>query len=162
MNFCVAILMLKMEENTQHFWHIMLYYLKKDKNTTETHKKDSCSVWKGAVTDRMCQKWFVKLPAGDFLISDAPQSHTAVEVDSENRDIENNQHYTTVEIADIFKLSKSIKLLVKMKNTSFILWKKLNGLFGQPSMLVGVSNIHYLKTFVLIWWFGKNKRQEKN
>ena len=25
-----------MEENMKHFWHIMLYYFKKGKNTTET------------------------------------------------------------------------------------------------------------------------------
>ena len=30
--------------------------------------------------------------------------------------------------------SKSIKLLVKMKNVSFILWKKSNRLFGQPNI----------------------------
>ena len=36
MNFCVAILILKMEENMQHFWHIMLYYFKKGKKATET------------------------------------------------------------------------------------------------------------------------------
>ena len=33
MTFCVAILILKMEENT-HFQHIMLYYFKKGKNAT--------------------------------------------------------------------------------------------------------------------------------
>ena len=38
-NFCVAILILKMEDNTQHFWHIMLYYFKKGKNATETQKR---------------------------------------------------------------------------------------------------------------------------
>ena len=38
-NFCVAILILKMEENTQHSLHIMLYYCKKDKNATEMQKK---------------------------------------------------------------------------------------------------------------------------
>ena len=36
MNFCVAILISKVEENIQHFWHVMLYYFKKGKNTTET------------------------------------------------------------------------------------------------------------------------------
>ena len=46
-NFCVAILILKTEENTQHCWHIMLYYFKKGKNT----KKDLCSVW------RRCHDW---------------------------------------------------------------------------------------------------------
>ena len=52
-DICVAILILKMEENKQHFWHIMLYYFKKGKTTTDTHKK-------GAVIDQMCQKWFAK------------------------------------------------------------------------------------------------------
>ena len=45
MNFCVAIWIWKMEENT-HFWHIMLYYIKKGKNATETHKKGLRSVWR--------------------------------------------------------------------------------------------------------------------
>ena len=35
-NFCVAILILKIEENKQQFWHVMLYYFKKGKNTNET------------------------------------------------------------------------------------------------------------------------------
>ena len=39
----------------------MLYYFKKGKNTTETQTKKICAVYgEGAVTDRMCQKWFVK------------------------------------------------------------------------------------------------------
>ena len=45
--------------------------------------------------------------------------------------IENNQHYATWEIADVLKISKSIELLVKMKNVSYILWKKLHRLLGQ-------------------------------
>ena len=49
---------------------------------------------------------------------------------------ENNERYTTQEIADILKISKSIKLLVKMKNVFFILWKKPYGLFGQPNTMV--------------------------
>ena len=40
-----------MEENTQHFQCIMLYYFKKDKNTTETHKKICAVCGEGAVTD---------------------------------------------------------------------------------------------------------------
>ena len=39
MNFCVAILILKMEENMQHFQHIMLYYFKKGENTAVMKKK---------------------------------------------------------------------------------------------------------------------------
>ena len=36
----------------------------------------------GAVTDGMCQKWFVKFHAGDFSLDDAPQLGRPVEVDS--------------------------------------------------------------------------------
>ena len=39
MNFCAAILILKMEENKQYFWHIMLYYFKKSKNALKPTKK---------------------------------------------------------------------------------------------------------------------------
>ena len=67
-NFCEAILILKMEENIQHFWCIMLYYFKKDKNTIETQKKICEMYEKGAVTDGICQKWFVSfLSAMDIL-----------------------------------------------------------------------------------------------
>ena len=32
-----------MEENIQHFGHIILYYFKKSKNATETQKKEKIS-----------------------------------------------------------------------------------------------------------------------
>ena len=58
-NFCVVILILKMEENMQHFWHIMLYYFKKGKMQLK-HTKKICAVYEeAAVTDSRCQKWFV-------------------------------------------------------------------------------------------------------
>ena len=120
-NFCVAILILKIEENIQHFWHIMLYYFKNGKNATEKQKKICAVYGESAVTDRTCQKWLVKFCAGDFSLDDAPWSGRPVEVDSNQIEtiIENNQHYTTWEIADILKISKSIKLLMKMKNVLF-------------------------------------------
>ena len=74
MNFCVATLILKMEENMQHFQHIMLIIFKKGKNTTETQKKICAVYGEGPVTDRMCQKWFVKFRAGDYLLHNAPLS----------------------------------------------------------------------------------------
>ena len=52
-NFCVAILILKMEENTQHFQNIMLYHFKRGKNITEMQK--ICEVCgEGAMTDQTC------------------------------------------------------------------------------------------------------------
>ena len=54
-----------MEENIQHFWHIMFYYFKKGKNTTETQK--FCAAYgEDAMTDQTCQKWFAEFRAGDF------------------------------------------------------------------------------------------------
>ena len=55
MNICVAILILKIEENMQHFWHMMLYYFKKDKITTETQKMICAVYGEGAVTDPTCR-----------------------------------------------------------------------------------------------------------
>ena len=51
MTFSVAILILKIEENKQHFQHIMRSYFKKVKNTTETEKKIYAVYGEGAVTD---------------------------------------------------------------------------------------------------------------
>ena len=80
-------------------------------------KKISAAYGEGAVTNETCQKWFVKFHAGDFSLDDAPQSGGPFEVDSDQIKtlIENNQYYATWEIADILKIPKSIKLLVKMK-----------------------------------------------
>ena len=77
----------------------------------------------------------MKVCAGDFLLGDAPQSGRPVEVDGNQIKTltENNQPSTMQEIADILKIFKSIKLLGKMKNVSFILWRKPYGLFGQPN-----------------------------
>ena len=42
---------IEMEENKQHFWHIMLYYFKIGKNTTVMQKKICAVCREGAVTD---------------------------------------------------------------------------------------------------------------
>ena len=55
MNFHVIILILKVEENIQHFWHILLYYVTKGKNATEMQKKNCAVHGEGAVTDHTCQ-----------------------------------------------------------------------------------------------------------
>ena len=85
-------------------------------------QKKMCAVHgEGAVMDRTCQEWVAKLCAGDFPLDDAPRSGRPVEVDSDQIRtlVENNQCYTTQEIANMLKISKSIKLLVKVKNVSF-------------------------------------------
>ena len=78
------------------------------------------------MTDRMCQKQFVKFRARGFSLDDALPLGRSVEIDSNQNKtlIENSQCYTTQEIANVLKISKSIMLLVKMKNMSFTSWKK--------------------------------------
>ena len=73
---------------------------------------------------------------GDFSSDDAPRSGRPAEGDSDQIEtlIENNQRYTVQETANILRISKSIKLLVNMKNVSFILRKKPCRLFGQPNV----------------------------
>ena len=120
-NFCVAILILKMEEYKQHFQHIMLYYFKKDKNTIETYTQKD--LWN--VCGRCCDwssfrsgLWCFMLEISHWTI--LHRSGRPVEVDSNQISLfENSQRYTLQEIVDILKISKSIKLLVKMKNVSF-------------------------------------------
>ena len=85
-----------MGENMQHFQHIMLYYFKKGKNSTEMQKR-ICAVYReGAVADWTCQKGFVKFCAGDFSLDDAPQLGRQVDDNSDQIEtlIENNQCYT--------------------------------------------------------------------
>ena len=65
----------------------MLYYFKKDTNTTETQKKIYAVSGEGAVTDWMCQRQFAKFRAGDFSLDDAPQLSRTVEVDSDQIEI---------------------------------------------------------------------------
>ena len=65
------------------------------------HKEKICAVCgERAVTDRTGQMCFVKFPAGDFLLDDAPWSGRPVKVDSDQIQtlIENNQCYTMQEI----------------------------------------------------------------
>ena len=112
----------------------MVYYLKKGKNTTETQKK-ICAVYEdSAVTDQTCQKSFLKFCAGDFSLDDAPLLSGPAEVDSDRMEplTENSQRYTTRETANIRKISKSIKLLVKMKNVPYFMEKNVMDFVANP------------------------------
>ena len=69
------------------------------------------------------------------MLDKAPQWVRPAKVNSYQIEtlIKNNQRSTTWEIANILKISKLIKLLVKMKKLSFIFRKKLNGHFVLPN-----------------------------
>ena len=88
------------------------------------------------MTDQMCEKWFAKYGAGDVLLDDTPWLGRPVEVDGNQIEtlLENNQHWTAWERANMLRISKSIKLLVKIKNMLLFYGKKYMICFGQPSM----------------------------
>ena len=79
----------------------------------------------------------MKFRAGDLSLDYALWLGRPVEVHGDQIEtlIENSQCYTTWEMADILKISKSIKLLVKMKYGLFILWKKPYRLFGPSNTM---------------------------
>ena len=94
----------------------MLYYFKKGKVQLKCKNKICALCGDGAVTDRMCRKWFVKFLAGDFPLDDAPWSGRPVEVDRDQIKtlIEDKQRSAMWQVANILRISKS-KLLVEMK-----------------------------------------------
>ena len=107
-NFCVAILILKWKKICNIFG--ILCFIISRKVKMQLKCKMICAVYGGgSVTVQLCQKWFTKFSATDFLLDNAPQLGRPVEVDSDQIKtlIENNQHYTMWEIADILKISKS-------------------------------------------------------
>ena len=89
----------------------------------------------GAVTDRTCQQWFATFCAADFSMDNAPEVGRPVEVHSNQIKTltENNQCYTTQEIAEILKISKST-VIRENEKCVFYFMEKLNGVFGQPNI----------------------------
>ena len=78
MNFCVAKIFVKMEDKRNIFG--ILCFIISRKVKMQLKEKKICSVYgEGAVTNRMCQKWLVKILAGDFLLANAQWSGRAVE-----------------------------------------------------------------------------------
>lgn len=70
--------------------------------TSPVHAKGIASAW-------IYQKWFVKFSAADFLLNDVPWLGWLVAFNSDQIKtlLENNQSYTTQEISNLLKISKS-------------------------------------------------------
>ena len=116
-----------MEDDMQHFQHIMLYYFKKGENATETQKKICAVYGEGAVTDQTCQKWFSKFYAGDFLLDDAPRLGRQVEVDSDWSDI--NWEQSMLHHVGDRQHTQINKVIGENEKCVFYFTKKLNRLF---------------------------------
>ena len=107
-----------MEE--KNIFGILCFIISRKVKTQLKRKKKVCAVYgEGAVTDRACQKWFVKVCAGDFSLDNAPRSGRPVEVDIDQIEtlFENNQHYTTWEMT----YSKHPNQVVKIICTSLVM-----------------------------------------
>ena len=86
----------------QHFQHIE----SGGKNTTEARGELCAAIGQSAVPDPTCPGRFVKLPAGDFSLHDAPGLGRSVEVDSDQIEtLRTTDVYTMREIADILQVS---------------------------------------------------------
>ena len=78
-NFCVGILILKMEEKKRNILGILCFIISRKVKTQPKCKKKICAVYgEGAVIDGTCQKWFVKFRAGDLSLDDVPRSATPI------------------------------------------------------------------------------------
>ena len=91
----------------------------------------------GAVTDQTCQKQFAKFCAGDFSLDDAPWSSRRAEVDSDQIEmlIENNQCYTTQEIADILKNIQINEIIGENEKCGFYFTEKTKDFLANPIYL---------------------------
>ena len=96
----------------------------------------------------------MKFCTEDFSLDDAPWLGRTGEVDGDQIKTltENNQCYTMWETADLLKIPKSIKLLVKMKNVSFILQKKTHQFFGQPNTSRCFSGHTFVCIYAYMWF----------
>ena len=64
---------LKMEDQSEYFRHILLSYFKKGKRAAKAHRK-ICAVYETeAVTKRTCQNWFAKFRSRKYSVQDAPR-----------------------------------------------------------------------------------------
>ena len=91
-----------MENQKEHYRHILLFYFRKGKNASRARKK-LCAVYGDeALKERQCQNQFDKFRSGDFSLKDEKPSGRPVEVDDDliKAIIDSDRHSTTREIAE--------------------------------------------------------------
>ena len=95
-----------MENQKEHYRHILLFYFRKGKNASQAHKK-LCAVYGDEVLkEQHCQN-FDKFRSGDFSLKDEKRSGRPVEVDDDliKAIIDSDRHSTTREIAEKLHVS---------------------------------------------------------
>ncbi|EZA52415.1 Histone-lysine N-methyltransferase SETMAR, partial [Ooceraea biroi] len=97
------------ENQKEHFRHILFYYFRKGKNAVQARKKLSDVYGEDALKLRQCQNSFTKFRSADFNAKDAPRSGRPIEIDGDEIKalIDSNRRLTTREIAENLNISKS-------------------------------------------------------
>jgi len=95
-----------MKENKVHFWHLMVFYFRKGKNTAQTAKKIYIVYRDSVVAESTARKWFTRFRNGNFDLVDRECSGRPAVVDDQILTlIENNPRHTTRDIAEILYIS---------------------------------------------------------
>lgn len=98
-----------MDNNKEHFRHILLFYFRRGKTAANVHRK-LCAVYgTDAITERACQIWYKKFKSGNFEVQDALRSGRPMETsdDQIKSIIEIDRHVTVREIAGQLQISKT-------------------------------------------------------
>lgn len=98
-----------MDNQIEHYRHILLFYFRKGKNAVQARKKLSEVYGKGCLTERQCQRWFARFRSGNFNVQDAPHTGRPTTTDDHKIKalIETNRRMTTREIAEKLDISNS-------------------------------------------------------
>lgn len=143
-----------MENQSEHFRHILLFYYRKSKNAVQAIKK-LCAVYWDILSECQCQNWFSKFCSGNFDLKDTPRSDRPIEADDKIKVLVDANRNTTREIAE--KLIYRIRLFTIIWNAfnSFqswmfgfhTIWRKLTWFNALPSA------IHYwnVKQMIHFW-----------
>ena len=118
-----------------HFWHIVLYYFKKGKNQLKCKKEIVCAVYgEGAVTAWTSQKWLRSFLCCWTMLHGWVEQLKSIPVKLRHWEqlilyhTEDSQYTQNIQIN---------KVTGEHKKNAFILWKKLNRLFGQYNIKSG-------------------------
>ena len=93
-----------MENQKEHYRHILLFYFRKEKNASQTRKKLRAVYGDEALKERQCQNCFDKFRSGDFSLEDEKRSGRPVEVDDDLIEaiIDSDRHSTTLRLQKSF------------------------------------------------------------
>ncbi|EZA46710.1 Histone-lysine N-methyltransferase SETMAR [Ooceraea biroi] len=110
-----------MENQKEHFRHILFYYFRKGKNAVQAHKKLRDVYGEDALKLRQCQNWFTKFRSRDFNVKDAPRSGRPIEIDDDKIKalIDSNRRLTTRESAENLNVLKS-SVEIHLKRLGYI------------------------------------------